>query len=1037
MANAPAGSILLVVHDFIARSADELSLAKGDRIELIERDDDFGDGWFLGRHMNNGNTGLFPEGKHVQVSRILLSFWAREKTLANNTSVYTTPAPKGTLSNAAINGARRATENLSRPTTSSDMSSSVQQRQSSAPVQRPATANSPKTSSPLAPTSPSATPTIRTSLVSDLNPPNPSYSSMSMQSPVMNETLSVINEHITDMSTPRSSYANGNKRDTMHTMSSVYSTQPMNRSSFIAGHETDEEEHNLHTEEEVASWSARRVAEYLEDSGVERSHCEAFLEQEISGDVLLAMEQSSVFMKEFDLGPVGRRLRTWHKIKALQDEVARASKPGVARSTSEYSAGGVQDDVVEEEPRDMGRNRSTSAASALPRALSMRQSIDGGRSGMHSYQQQHSASASRASNAMSPLQSMTAFARPESTYRPSAHDVRSMNHNRRHSSMGSAVDGATARDVAMNRMSHRKQPSIDTKWSLGQAQSESRASGGHAYTMSSDITRPDMARQSSGGASVTASPSEMEKGYFSATDTEPRSRWAKPSVLQKKSYTTSMSQRQESGSSKDANSPASPRSRLSDATTAVNSKFASFRTTSMPQFHEKPLVAPDDPTTPMVTKLTYDSTPSSQTASSPVKQGSDTSSTAPAKSPPLASQLPFFITKSKVKGLRATSDAVTSQEKTAVSPTKEEPSPARTGSSTPSTDQRSIDLPKSATRTSTGSGSANLMPPPATTKRPQRKNKKETSAYTRGLVQKGPAEQIPTADYSGWMKKKSGSLMTTWKPRLFVLKGRRLSYYYSEDDTEEKGLIDISYHNVMVAHNEKLTGLHAAVTGASGPVVSPTTANFTSAQQDLQKNPPLPGSDDDGLFIFKLVPPKSARGVTFTKPTVHYFAVNSRQEGRLWMAALMKAVIDREQDGVVTTTYNQKTISLAKARARKERPRAFQEDSDAEAVNNNATKPPAELDAAAGVAVAITNLENGSNSSNLGQGLGIEGLPASIETQPGADRDSTAGSSKATDVYSTAPSSAAANGTDHGTDDGNDTNLSINEREAVALSLPG
>ena len=56
------GSILLVVHDFVARSNDELSLAKGDRIELIERDDEFGDGWFLGRHMTNGKTGLFPEG---------------------------------------------------------------------------------------------------------------------------------------------------------------------------------------------------------------------------------------------------------------------------------------------------------------------------------------------------------------------------------------------------------------------------------------------------------------------------------------------------------------------------------------------------------------------------------------------------------------------------------------------------------------------------------------------------------------------------------------------------------------------------------------------------------------------------------------------------------------------------------------------------------------------------------------------------------------------------------------------------------------
>ncbi|KAI1187387.1 hypothetical protein F5B17DRAFT_400119 [Nemania serpens] len=50
------------VDDFQARSSDELTLAKGDRVELIERDDEFGDGWFLGRHMVNGNSGLFPEG---------------------------------------------------------------------------------------------------------------------------------------------------------------------------------------------------------------------------------------------------------------------------------------------------------------------------------------------------------------------------------------------------------------------------------------------------------------------------------------------------------------------------------------------------------------------------------------------------------------------------------------------------------------------------------------------------------------------------------------------------------------------------------------------------------------------------------------------------------------------------------------------------------------------------------------------------------------------------------------------------------------
>jgi hypothetical protein len=53
----------MLADDFSARSSDELTLAKGDRVELIERDDDFGDGWYLGRHLTAGNTGLFPEGK--------------------------------------------------------------------------------------------------------------------------------------------------------------------------------------------------------------------------------------------------------------------------------------------------------------------------------------------------------------------------------------------------------------------------------------------------------------------------------------------------------------------------------------------------------------------------------------------------------------------------------------------------------------------------------------------------------------------------------------------------------------------------------------------------------------------------------------------------------------------------------------------------------------------------------------------------------------------------------------------------------------
>ncbi|KFY30785.1 hypothetical protein V494_08052, partial [Pseudogymnoascus sp. VKM F-4513 (FW-928)] len=55
------GQILLVIHDFVARGSDELTLTRGDRVELVERDDDFGDGWYLGKHLTNGATGLFPE----------------------------------------------------------------------------------------------------------------------------------------------------------------------------------------------------------------------------------------------------------------------------------------------------------------------------------------------------------------------------------------------------------------------------------------------------------------------------------------------------------------------------------------------------------------------------------------------------------------------------------------------------------------------------------------------------------------------------------------------------------------------------------------------------------------------------------------------------------------------------------------------------------------------------------------------------------------------------------------------------------------
>jgi hypothetical protein len=94
------------------------------------------------------------------------------------------------------------------------------------------------------------------------------------------------------------------------------------------------------------------------------------------------------------------------------------------------------------------------------------------------------------------------------------------------------------------------------------------------------------------------------------------------------------------------------------------------------------------------------------------------------------------------------------------------------------------------------------------------------------------------------------------------------------------------------------------------------------------------------MFIFKLVPPRAGlqRGVQFTKPIVHYFAVDSLAIGRLWMAALMKATIDRDEALPFTTTYQQKTISLEKARAMRQRPPNLMDDDDADTASGDNEK---------------------------------------------------------------------------------------------------
>lgn len=742
-------------------------------------------------------------------------------------------------------------------------------------------------------------------------------------SPVMNETLSVIDEHITDMnhivgSVPKSINDSGSEYSSHH---------PDARLSYINGEETDEEEEEeAHTLEEVTIWTPEQVAEYLFTVGVEKKHCEVFRDQEITGDVLLNMDQTSVFLKEFELGSVGRRLKTWQKIKALQDEVNGDTL--TRRNTATYGS--------EMGSEDGGRRSRSGTSSAMPpKTLSL--SNRPGSSSNNIRQSQRTYRQGSLTNS-SPISFKTPQGSPRAPdeKRPSAASIRDLHHSRQSSigefSTTNSLMAAIAGDQIQGTPTHRKQASFNKDWSLGDAISaiSQRPLSSNRPLSSAGLTEITTAEQ----APEIRAPNtnlEADRGYFSGGELEGRQR----NVLRKRGSTASHSRK----------SSYTDEQRLRTATTnSRHSRFGSVdsvreaapptaaqkyyglsvngrrRTPSESSINSPPRpVPPPKDDFPLVTRLqpekSMDSIMSPKSPKSPSLRQGPSDWLLPVK--PAGSSSHF--------SMRAISDAVTGREKSRItsptetvsSSTKESPlqSPSRTGSSTPS-----------------GGPSFELDPPDdkmamVAPKTSRKKSKKETSAYTRGLEKKTPQEQMVGADYSGWMKKKSSNLMTTWKPRLFVLKGRRLSYYYSETDDQEKGLIDISFHRVLPADNDRLTGLHATLTGATNSPTSPINAQGTiaSAAADAEPESSLSKGGSDSMFIFKLMPPKAglSKAVNFTKPTVHYFAVPNIKQGRLWMAALMKATIDRDDSVPITTTYQQKTISLAKARQMRHRPPAL------------------------------------------------------------------------------------------------------------------
>lgn len=171
-----------------------------------------------------------------------------------------------------------------------------------------------------------------------------------------------------------------------------------------------------------------------------------------------------------------------------------------------------------------------------------------------------------------------------------------------------------------------------------------------------------------------------------------------------------------------------------------------------------------------------------------------------------------------------------------------------------------------------------------TTRQPLRKQK--TSAFTEGLKNISVKDALKTADFSGWMSKKGSGTMSTWKTRFFILEGTRLSYFANTTDTKERGLIDVTGYRVVPARDDdKFVSIFAATAGK-------------------------------GRYCFKLLPPQpgSRKGLTFTEPRVHYFAVDSKEEMRGWIANLIKTTIDIDTSVPVISSYSTPTVSLTKAK---------------------------------------------------------------------------------------------------------------------------
>ncbi|RVD86788.1 uncharacterized protein DFL_005045 [Arthrobotrys flagrans] len=920
MADHQVIDYLRVLHDFDARSPDELTLKKNSKIELLERDEEYNDGWYLGRDPESGKVGLFPQVYTTQWPPE--SAFSQPTIIENQVATDNDIAPPPAYSSAPSEPKQDIPKRLSVTPSELTLDEAGKYGGSAKDV----TAETP----PLA----LENNMDKRRVSDDFKKEHPQIQKLS-RSPVVEDTLSDIEEALSEIRTaPRSvgTHAQKNKQpppimetpeahapaeqdfddsasdysrsafDNESSLSLAIANQPSisgylepsSRANY-AGRSREsiqrQSDHPLqysqqfepesssdedgdiidpvYSAEEIRLWTPAQVSAYFQEQHLPLSICDKFEEQEISGAIVLQLEMAH--LKELELGSFGKRFEVWKEIEKLQSIVK--------------NAGGSIDEAAKEKK---ARHRSSSTpAGVLPRLPSLHNRPPA-RGGSLAVPSTHIEEA--IFDPMNPIRESPTTMSPSSPgpVPPSKSDVGSAIHS----------DGRSISTASMERASssggqqpqrvpgvHGRDPSFDRSWTLkGHKANESAASGRSRYTgASEDGGKRDRNVLHKRAGSSGSHGHHVVHGKKSSYTEEQRSRsgYSSPSPASIAYHNTVKGRKRSTSETQIASLDSRARESLAASAMPGGKPLSVERPPPVEEKHVPPNIQ---------TKAGYPHRSISDGAEkamsmSPMSQDTNSTLMSPNGSEHSAS-------------IKITIDA---PER------KSDESKQRNGSSGKDKKLRSV---------ASASGIR------------QKSKKQLTSAYLEGLKETTPTDAAKDADFSGWMKKRgSSAVVASWKTRFFVLKGRRLSYFYSMDDTKERGLIDITSHRVLPASDDRFVSLHAsvaAITSSPSHASSATPGNGQSGH-NLPPTPPSKG----GWFTFKLVPPQpgAAKGVMFTPPKLHYFATDTKQIGREWMAAFMKATIDRDETAPVISTFSANTISLAKARAMRARPPGFGDNS--------------------------------------------------------------------------------------------------------------